>query len=108
MTSRQQPINGGAPAAQLAEKTIGMDLGDRWSRYCVLDRGGEIVQEDRLRTTADGLEQRFGKIPPTRIVVEAGTHSPWISRQLELTCPPNPSTSLPEFNTTSVCRFAFI
>jgi transposase len=60
-----------------------MDLGDRWSRYCVLDRDGEIVKEDRVRTSADALQQRFGQMPATRIVLEAGTHSPWVSRLLE-------------------------
>jgi hypothetical protein len=68
---------------QGAGKTIGIDLGDRWSRYCVLDSGGEIVEEDRLRTTAAEVEQRFKKMPATRIAMEAGTHSPWISRLLE-------------------------
>ena len=68
---------------QGASKTIGIDLGDRWSRYCVLDRDGEIVEEDRLRTSAAEVEQRFNKMPATRIAIEAGTHSPWVSRLLE-------------------------
>src|ERR1700682_5200017 len=66
-----------------ANKTIGIDLGDRWSGYCVLDRDGEIVEEDRLRTSAVEVEQRFKKMPATRIAIEAGTHSPWVSRLLE-------------------------
>jgi transposase len=70
-------------APQSRQNTIGVDLGDRWSRYCVLDRDGTIIKEDRVRTSAEGLEQCFGKTPATRIVIEAGTHSPWISRQLE-------------------------
>ena len=59
--------------------TIGVDLGDRWSRYCVLDRSGTIIEEDRVRTSAEGLEQRFGSTPATRIVLEAGTHSPGLA-----------------------------
>jgi len=62
--------------------TIGIDLGDRWSRYCILDSHGEIVREDRVRTNTGDFEQQFKAIPPTRIVVEAGTHSPWVSRLL--------------------------
>lgn len=65
------------------EDTIGLDLGDRWSRYCVLNRDGEIVTEDRVRTNRAALEQRFQQIPGTRMVVEAGTHSPWVSRLLQ-------------------------
>jgi transposase len=70
-----------APATTKA--TIGIDLGDRWSRYCVLNQDGVIIEENRVRTSAEGLEQRFGSTPATRIVLEAGTHSPWVSRQLE-------------------------
>lgn len=62
--------------------TVGLDLGDRWSRYCVLGCGGEIEGEDRVRTTAAGLETRFAAMAATRIVIEAGGHSPWVSRQL--------------------------
>src|SRR5262245_57853755 len=57
--------------------TIGVDLGDRWSRYCVLDQDGG--KEDRVRTSAEALTQRFGQMPAIRIVLEAGTHSPWVS-----------------------------
>jgi transposase len=64
------------------EITIGMDLGDRWSRYCVLDSSGGIVEEDRVRTIEEALVQRFSR-SGTRIVMEAGAHSPWVSRLLE-------------------------
>lgn len=67
---------------ELKGRTMGLDLGDRWSRYCVLDSGGEVVEEDRVRTTASGIEARFGAMPAMRIIIEAGTHSPWVSRQL--------------------------
>ena len=30
-----------------SESTIGLDLGDRWSRYCVIDSRGVVVKEDR-------------------------------------------------------------
>ncbi len=31
--------------------TVGIDLGDQWSRYCVLDQEGEAIEEGRLKTT---------------------------------------------------------
>jgi len=65
------------------ERIVGLDLGDRWSHYCVLDCAGGIVQEGRIRTTALGVEEWFAELPPTCIVMEAGTHSPWVSRQLQ-------------------------
>ena len=62
--------------------TIGLDLGDRHSWYCLLDEAGQIQVEQRVRTTAKGLEEVFGAMPHSRIALEIGTHSPWISRLL--------------------------
>ena len=62
--------------------TIGLDLGDRNSWYCVLDEAGRIQLEQRVRTTAKGLQEVFGDMPRSRVALEIGTHSPWISRLL--------------------------
>jgi transposase len=62
--------------------TVGLDLGDRSSRYCILDEAGEKASEDQLPTTKAGLDSLFAKMAPCRIALEAGTHSPWVSRQL--------------------------
>ena len=62
--------------------TIGLDLGDRNSWYCVLDEGGTIQAEQRVRTTAKALQEVFGAMPRSRVALEIGTHSPWISRLL--------------------------
>jgi transposase len=62
--------------------TIGLDLGDRFSHYCVLNGAGEVIRERRVPTTPKGIDEVFGKIPPSRIALETGTHSPWVSRQL--------------------------
>src|SRR5262252_3034491 len=63
--------------------TIGLDLGDRNSWYCVLDEAGRIQVEQRVRTTAKALQEVFGTMPRSRIALEIGTHSPWISRLLK-------------------------
>ncbi|HSZ02569.1 MAG TPA: transposase [Terriglobales bacterium] len=62
--------------------TIGLDLGDRWSWYCVLDEAGEVVLEQRLGTTPQAMRETFGEMPPSRIALETGMHSPWVSRRL--------------------------
>src|SRR5512146_461827 len=62
--------------------TIGLDLGDRYSRYCMLDAAGEVVSEGELATTKTGLNSLFEKLPPSRVAHEVGTHSPWVSRHL--------------------------
>ena len=43
--------------------TIGLDLGDRWSFYCVLDEAGKIILEQKVATTPEAMKQTFGKIP---------------------------------------------
>src|SRR5260370_11324038 len=62
--------------------TIGLDLGDRWSFYCVLDEAGQVILEQKLPTTPEAMKQAFGKIPRSLIALETGTHSPWVSRLL--------------------------
>src|SRR5499425_2420128 len=62
--------------------TIGVDLGDRWSFYCVLDESGKVILEDKLTTTPEAMKQIFTRIPRGRIAMETGTHSPWASRLL--------------------------
>src|SRR5450755_4596394 len=62
--------------------TIGMDLGDRFIYYCVLDEAGEVMVEQKLSTTRQAIKQVFGAIPSSRVALETGAHSPWISRQL--------------------------
>jgi hypothetical protein len=56
--------------------TIGMDLGDRWSFYCVLDEAGKIILEQKVATTPEVLKQTFARIPRSLIALETGTHSP--------------------------------
>jgi transposase len=62
--------------------TIGLDLGDRNSWYCVVDEAGQIQLEQRVGTNAKALREIFGTMPRSRIALEIGTHSPWISRLL--------------------------
>jgi transposase len=65
-----------------SQLTIGLDLGDRTSHYCILDEAGRVILEDSLPTTPKGIQQVFSRIPRSRIALETGTHSPWVSRQL--------------------------
>ena len=62
--------------------TIGLDLGDRWSWYCGLDERGEVVLEQKLGTTPKAMKAGFGGMPRSRIALETGMHSPWVSRLL--------------------------
>src|SRR5580698_1776263 len=62
--------------------TIGVDLGDRWSFYCVLDEAGKIILEQKVSTAPEAIQQTLGQIPRSLIALETGTHSPWVSRLL--------------------------
>src|SRR5690348_718074 len=72
----------GSEILKVQKLTIGVDLGDRWSFYCVLDEAGKILLEQKVATTPEAMKQTFGKIPRSLIAMETGTHSPWVSRLL--------------------------
>src|SRR5215475_2933330 len=62
--------------------TIGLDLGDRSSWYCVLDEAGEVIGEQKLGTTPKAMREVFAAMPRSRVALETGMHSPWVSRLL--------------------------
>ena len=62
--------------------TVGLDLGDNQSCYHILDEAAETVSTGRLLTTKTGLKSLFEKMPSSRVALEVGTHSPWVSRLL--------------------------
>src|SRR5258707_4990747 len=63
--------------------TIGLDLGDRWSYYCVLDEAGEVLLEQKLATTPEAMKQTFDRMPRSLMALETVTHSPMLSRLLQ-------------------------
>jgi transposase len=72
-------------SSEQAKVTAGLDIGDRYSYLCLIDTlSGEVVEEGRLRTTPEAFGRRFASERPMRIAIEAGTHSPWASRVLEV------------------------
>jgi transposase len=62
--------------------TIGSDLGDRFSHYCILNEAGDFIGERNLPTTLKGIEEVFRRMRRSRVALKTGTHSPWVSRQL--------------------------
>ena len=61
-----------------AAKTIGLDLGDQTSQVCVLDAGGEVIEEFTVPTRRSAIERKFSAFAPGRVVLETGTHANWI------------------------------
>lgn len=78
--TRQSPRQ--ARKASQGPMTIGMDLGDKSSRYCVLNEQGELVGEGCVATTKKAMTEKFGGLGRCRMAMEVGTHSPWVSRLL--------------------------
>ena len=62
--------------------TIGLDLGEKHSEACVVDAGGEVMETFRVRTTQVTLDRAFARFEAARVVLEVGTHSPWVSRRV--------------------------
>src|SRR5262249_29628862 len=81
-SSRQNPKSAVKAKRAKQSVTIGMDLGDKTSRYCLLSEEGEILGEGQVATTKAGMTGTFGRIGRARIAIEVGTHSPWVSRLL--------------------------
>jgi transposase len=62
--------------------TIGLDLGDRTSAWCAVDAAGTVTTRGTIGTTPAALTALAAQHPGARVILEAGTHSPWVSRQL--------------------------
>ena len=58
--------------------TVGVDLGDQWSHYCILGLEGERLTEGQLRTTQQHIAEFFQALNAARVVFEVGTHSAWV------------------------------
>jgi len=58
--------------------TVGVDLGDQWSHYCILGLEGETLAEGQLRTTQQDIAEFFQTWNAARVVFEVGTHSAWV------------------------------
>src|SRR6266566_9152326 len=66
-----------------SEFTIGLDLGERLHRFCVLNGKGEVVEEAILSNDRASLARLTARYRGALAVMEAGTHSPWVNRYLE-------------------------
>jgi transposase len=62
--------------------TIGLDIGDRTTHLCVVNESREFVRERSCPTTRGELLRELADFPGARVVLEAGSQSPWISRTL--------------------------
>jgi hypothetical protein len=59
------------PSRKISQQklTVGLDLGDRFSWYCVLDETGRMVMEQKVSTTPKALQVALGGMPRSRIAL---------------------------------------
>ena len=60
--------------------TIGLDLSDRVSRYHAMRGDGITLATGKVTTRQEDLRELFARWSGCRLVMEAGGHSPWVSR----------------------------
>jgi transposase len=58
--------------------TVGVDLGDQWSNYCILGLNGETLSEGQFATRREEVAEFFQGMAISRVVIEVGTHSAWV------------------------------
>jgi transposase len=67
-----------AEKPNLDRLTVGVDLGDQWSNYCILGLAGETLAEGQFRTRKQEVAEFFQVLAMSRVVIEVGTHSAWV------------------------------
>jgi transposase len=75
----------GVPTPNRDRLTVGVDLGDQWSNYCILGLEGETLVEGQLRTTREDVAEFFRALLAARVILEVGTHSAWV-REVVVGC----------------------
>lgn len=61
-------------------QTIGIDLGDLKSHVCILGSDGGVLQRTQVPTKRPNFEAFFKDQPRSRVIVEVGTCSRWVSK----------------------------
>jgi transposase len=67
----------------VATKTVALDLSDREGTYVVVGEGGEVERAGKVATNVRALTKWAGSLERSRLVIEVGGQSPWISRVLK-------------------------
>lgn len=71
-TAPTTPTTDATPAGSkdLRDRTMGINLADRHSDLCAINRDSEVLEDSRLPTTPLAFRQCFASIPRTRIARE--------------------------------------
>jgi transposase len=69
--------------AAKVKQSVGLDLGDRFTHYCMVNEEGDVIEEGRIQTSEAAFVRHFSGEVGMRVAMEAGTHSPWVSRLMK-------------------------
>ncbi len=62
--------------------TIGLDVGDRTTHVCVLDGDRQVAHRGHCATRRDDVLRGLAPYAGARVILEAGSQSPWLSAAL--------------------------
>jgi len=68
--------------AERSPLTIGLDVGDTFTHFCVLDAERKVLHRGKFKTGQGGLRYALKRWRGALVVLEAGSQSPWMSRAL--------------------------
>jgi len=63
--------------------TIGVDMGDRQSHFCVLDAAGAVVESGQFRTRPEAVRKFLAGRAGATVAFETGSHALWMRREIE-------------------------
>lgn len=69
-------------SVKVPARSIGIDLGDDSSSYCVLDGRGQVIREGSIETNRSSFDDLLAKRPKSRVILEASRQSHWTSKHL--------------------------
>ena len=69
-------------SVKVPSRSIGFDLSDEKSSFCMIDGRGRITREGQVETNAASLRQVFGELQASRIVLEASPQCHWVAKLL--------------------------
>ena len=61
---------------------VGLDVGDRKTHACVLDKDGAVIDRFAFTTESGELASAFALYRECRVALEVGSQSPWMSASL--------------------------
>ena len=62
--------------------TVGLDVGDRTTHFCALDASRKVVARGSFATAMTALAEGLAAFAGAKVILEAGSQSPWMSRAL--------------------------